>query len=97
MINQQEMSRQNIAALNESPEITDLKPLPPTTDALIPAGQTYAYLGVSTQTLARWRMEGFGPPFVKLGRGVFYRAGDLRAWIESCVRQNTIQQDMDKK
>ena len=34
-------------------------------------------------TLAHWRCEGKGPPFVKLGGRVAYRGADLNAWIDS--------------
>jgi excisionase family DNA binding protein len=36
---------------------------------------------VAKQTLARWRSEGKGPAFVKLGRKVAYRAEDVAAWL----------------
>lgn len=57
------------------------KAIPDQNDTLIPSHQAPRYLGIARQTLARWRCEGGGPRFVKLGRLVFYRAGDLRAWI----------------
>ena len=42
-----------------------------------------ATLGIAAvQTLARWRHEGKGPPFIKVGRQVRYPAGALRAWIK---------------
>ena len=55
--------------------------IPDQNDTLIPSSQAPSYLGIARQTLARWRCEGGGPKFVKLGRLVFYRAGDLRTWI----------------
>ncbi|HJO89542.1 MAG TPA: helix-turn-helix domain-containing protein [Alphaproteobacteria bacterium] len=69
---------------------SDLKTLPDQGDILIAAVQAPQYLGVKTQTLARWRHEGFGPPWVRMGRLVYYRSSDLRAWIESRLRHNTI-------
>ncbi|MCH8113063.1 MAG: DNA-binding protein [Proteobacteria bacterium] len=49
------------------------------------------YIPVAVQTLARWAVEGQGPPFIKVGRRIVaYRAGDLRAWLQGQVRQNTI-------
>jgi predicted DNA-binding transcriptional regulator AlpA len=45
------------------------------------------FLGNAEQTLARWRHEGFGPKFVKIGRLVGYRKSDLERWIASRVRQ----------
>lgn len=40
-----------------------------------------AFLGLATQTLARWRCEGNGPPFIRAGRAILYDPGDLSAWI----------------
>lgn len=37
----------------------------------------------STATLARDRWANTGIPFIKLGRKVFYRAGDVLAWVEA--------------
>jgi hypothetical protein len=42
-------------------------------------------------TLEAWRTRGGGPAFIKLGRAVRYRLSDLKAFIESGVRQNTSQ------
>ena len=43
-----------------------------------------AYLRVSPRTLERWRIEGGGPTYEKLGPGprarVLYRLRDLDAW-----------------
>ena len=69
---------------------SDLLPLPKDEGALIPAHRLSAYTGLATQTHARLRCEGRGPRFVKLGRRVFYRAGDVRDWIRAQVRSNTI-------
>ncbi len=66
--------------------------IPEDRDVLIPAAQVPEYLGIQRQTLARWRHEGFGPPWVRMGRLIYYRSSDLRTWIESRVRKNTIQE-----
>ena len=39
--------------------------------------------GISTVTLERWRVDGGGPPYVKLGRLVKYRRVDLDAFMEA--------------
>lgn len=43
-------------------------------------------LGVSRATLARWRSDGKGPPFLKLGdepnSPVRYRASDVRDFLD---------------
>jgi helix-turn-helix protein len=46
----------------------------------------------SLRTLCNWRVSGFGPQFVKLGkRGVFYRPEDLEAFIAENARQSTTE------
>lgn len=37
-------------------------------------------LQVPEQTLAVWRMKGYGPAFFKVGRHVRYRLSDVLAW-----------------
>lgn len=49
-------------------------------------GAAAAYIGgadapVSPRTLQRWRQEGVGPAFVKLGRAVRYRREDLDSFL----------------
>ena len=46
-------------------------------------------LEVSRRTLERWRVEGGGPPFLKVGRGVRYDDNDLAAWIAAQRRLST--------
>ena len=46
-------------------------------------------LGVTRRTLERWRTEGIGPPFVKIGRGVRYDENDLSAWLVTRRRLST--------
>lgn len=50
---------------------------------LITPRQLSDYLGVPTGTLANWRYQGQGPPFVKVGRQVRYRSDDLDLWLRS--------------
>ena len=38
-------------------------------------------LSVTLRTLERWRRDGVGPPFVKVGRAVRYDEADLAAWL----------------
>jgi excisionase family DNA binding protein len=51
--------------------------------------QAAAYLGISPRTLEDWRLTGFGPSFMKLGRRVLYRMQDLLDFIEARLRRNT--------
>ncbi len=45
--------------------------------------------GISVRSLERWRLEGFGPPFVKFGKRVMYAKSDLLRWAESRKRTST--------
>ena len=39
-------------------------------------------LDVSSRTTMRWRRDGGGPAFVRVGeRRIMYRSGDVKAWI----------------
>lgn len=49
-----------------------------------------AYIGLSPKTLAKYRVDGIGPPFVKLGR-VYYFKEDLDAWIQARKVSTTAQ------
>ena len=54
------------------------------------------YLGgetapISQRTLQRWRLEGVGPAFLKLGRLVRYRKSDLDRWVDAQRRASTSQ------
>jgi len=40
-------------------------------------------LGVSPRTLEKWRVEGNGPAFFKVGRRVAYLEADLDAWLRT--------------
>lgn len=46
-------------------------------------------LGVTVHALRKWRVNGTGPAFLKLGRAVRYDADDLAAWCASRRRRNT--------
>ena len=67
-----------------------LRSLPTDPDTLIRASEVPGYIGIAKQTMSRWRCEGRPPRYVRLGRRVFYRAGDLRSWVRSQIRDNTI-------
>ena len=64
------MSLQNTSLFIELPRLLSVK-------------QASLYTGLSESTLnnARWRGE--GPPYIKLGRSVRYRARDLLSYIDT--------------
>lgn len=43
-------------------------------------------IGVSVDTLARWETRRIGPPCVRIGRKVLYRADAFREWLISRER-----------
>jgi len=52
--------------------------------------QASEFLGVgSPKTLQRWRVIGYGPPFLKVGHGVRYFQSDLTEWLEGQRRRST--------
>ena len=44
---------------------------------------------IKLKTLQAWRVRGGGPKFLKLGRCVRYRPGDLQEFIEKQTRNST--------
>ncbi|MDO6453861.1 helix-turn-helix domain-containing protein [Neptunomonas phycophila] len=46
---------------------------------------------VSKATLERWRSEGIGPIYVKLGGQVRYRQEDVLEYEASCLRRSTFE------
>jgi predicted site-specific integrase-resolvase len=40
-------------------------------------------IGAASQTLARWRCEGGGPQFIRVGRKIMYGADDISVWMNS--------------
>ena len=49
------------------------------------------FLRVSLSWLAKARMRGDGPPYVKLGRSIRYSETALRLWMQSHQRLSTSQ------
>ena len=47
------------------------------------------WLGVSTSTLSKWRLEGSGPPFLKCGKKILHRQSDLDRWLDHRRRLST--------
>lgn len=53
---------------------------------LLTARQAGVELPMSVGWFNRRRMAGEGPPFVRVSGRIFYRRGDLRAWIAAQPR-----------
>jgi phage terminase Nu1 subunit (DNA packaging protein) len=56
---------------------------------LIASPQLAGLLNISIRTLERWRLEGIGPTYVKAGRRVLYRRGDVERWLAEGTRHST--------
>ena len=58
-------------------------------ERLLTARDAANLLRLSQSWLAKARMRGDGPPYVKLGRSIRYAEGALLQWIKSHVRLST--------
>ena len=58
-------------------------------ERLLTSRETADRLRVSLSWLAKARMQGDGPPFVKFGRTIRYAEGTLVQWTKAHLRQST--------
>src|SRR4051812_31217556 len=58
---------------------------------LLTSDEAARELRLAKQPRARWRVEGVGPAFVKLGGRVAYRRADVEAWIAARRVSSTSQ------
>lgn len=61
---------------------------PPALPEFVFPEQLSSRIGISVQTLARWRCEGRGPGYVKIGKRVAYPVDAVDKWLGSCTRQS---------
>ena len=59
---------------------------------LLTQRQAAALLCLSERTLERFRVSGIGPKFVRMGKSIRYRLGDVEAWIERRTVGSTSEQ-----
>lgn len=60
-----------------------------TTSSLLKEKEVARLLNVEMATLRRWRWQGKGPSFVKIGSAVRYDQADIDAFIQSSRRHST--------
>lgn len=81
------MDQQTIDAVAEAVAERLLRELPrgrlPMTPEYLTAGQVAQMTGFSTKSLEAYRAKRQGPPFLKVGHSVRYRADDVRVWMEA--------------
>jgi len=58
-------------------------------DPLLTEGEAAGILKVSLTSVRRWRRQGSGPVYRKLGRTVRYRPEDLADFVGSALRRET--------
>lgn len=55
------------------------------------------WLRVTEQTVRRWRSDGKGPPFFRMGRQVRYYAHEVLSWLDENKTGETGNEDHDNK
>lgn len=63
----------------------------PGANRLLTIEEAAEYLRLARPTLARWRCQGLGPAFVRLGSRIMYREADVAAFVERQRRERTDQ------
>lgn len=58
-------------------------------DGYLTTDEAATIVRLKRKTLEKFRCTGGGPAFLKLGRRVLYRRGDLIAWAERDPRSST--------
>lgn len=54
--------------------------------------QLAEHLQISNRTLERWRLEGKGPKYFKLGSRVLYSEEQVEAWLVKCQTVSTAEE-----
>lgn len=64
---------------------------PPLAASRLNTEHAAAYLGLSPATLEKWRVQGGGPLFERLGRSIRYKVEALDAWASERSARNTAE------
>lgn len=56
---------------------------------LLDTAEAAQALRLRPQTLAKWRLFGYGPAYLKIGARVRYRRADVDAFIAKCATRST--------
>jgi predicted DNA-binding transcriptional regulator AlpA len=82
-------TRLNFPGKNRTELAKAIKPEKPPTDSmprLLTSRDVSQITGLSVETLAQWRSQGKGMPFLKISRNVVrYRETDLDAWLNARI------------
>lgn len=66
-------------------ETAAAEPIPMQEEVRLTERQLCRFWSVSSITLRRWRQEGFGPAYLKMGGRVLYRPEDIRAFEQQMM------------
>jgi predicted DNA-binding transcriptional regulator AlpA len=58
-------------------------PAAPESDPLLTRAYVSEDSGFTPETLSRWHSAGYGPPAIRIGRSIRYRASEYRKWKAS--------------
>jgi hypothetical protein len=58
-------------------------------DRLLTPEELAVALKIKVNTLAKWRVQGSGPRFRRIGRLIRYGAKDSREWLDGQTRSST--------
>jgi hypothetical protein len=72
-----------IAVANEPPQMQD--------EARLTERQLCRFWSITPETLRRWRQDGFGPIYLKMGGRVLYRPEDVRAFEQQMMYRSPSQ------
>lgn len=72
--------------MDELSDQTNLAGTPALLDGWLTRARVAEEIGVSVDTLQRWETARIGPPCVRIGRKVLYRADAFREWLISRER-----------
>jgi len=66
---------------------------------LLSSRQAAEYLGVSPRTIERWRLQGEGPSYIRLGRTkcVRYSKEDLQSFVGEHSFRHTSEEGVDNE
>lgn len=66
-------------------------------DCLLTEVHAADVLSLSVRTLQAWRMNGVGPSFVRAGRAIRYRKGDLADWVRANTQSTLPNSSIEDK
>ena len=74
----------------------ETQPMPPDLKLLTPK-EAARFINLSESFLAKARMRGDGPRYLKLSRSVRYSNADLLLWLKACAKTSTAEGQQDDR